>query len=468
MENIIFDGGATVAVSAGGAAAAAYDPEETQSQDDRTPFMLAAYDQATMQDAFMQDQVGLDLDGFPLDHEFLENYSLEEEDELDIDGKPLFEDELANPGRSRSARASGRRHTRWPRTRSSMSVEGTLGNTPRSAPNKRHQPFGFVSTRWRMIQQECNKFCATLESIKARPMSGIGMQDMAFKVRHEGNQRGGEVQGAICRPHGAWGGGEESHGGGWGGREATAAREDQLQKGGQVGCSIHHLDRNRGGHDDQEGLKGEKRRQDKEEQMNAEIQRRRLEMEAEKQTGMLEMEAKKQTKMLETESANAKTKAKEVALASMMTGVEIMKVDLNTMSSRKRPWFEKMQADMLKFDESDLWRHAPSLFAAINEFRRIADKSCNRKLPTPPSNLTETCKKQIPGGRRDQSWEPAVSMAAKGRTKMEVGGDGVAVITICNPPVNSLSIDGTVPAASILVLDPIPMCCSAYFISLFC
>uniref|UniRef100_A0A453E1H3 Uncharacterized protein n=1 Tax=Aegilops tauschii subsp. strangulata TaxID=200361 RepID=A0A453E1H3_AEGTS len=49
-------------------------------------------------------------------------------------------------------------------------------------------------------------------------------------------------------------------------------------------------------------------------------------------------------------------------------------------------------------------------------------------------------------------------MAAKGRTEMEVGGDGVAVITICNPPVNSLSIDGTVPAASILVLDPIPIC----------
>ena len=55
--------------------------------------------------------------------------------------------------------------------------------------------------------------------------------------------------------------------------------------------------------------------------------------------------------MLEIEAANTKTKAKEVALASMMTGVEIMKVDLNTMSPRKRPWFEKMQADMLKFDD---------------------------------------------------------------------------------------------------------------------
>jgi hypothetical protein len=40
-----------------------------------------------------------------------------------------------------------------------------------------------------------------------------------------------------------------------------------------------------------------------------------------------------------------------VALASMMTWMKIMKVDLNTVSSRKRPWFEKMQADMLNFDD---------------------------------------------------------------------------------------------------------------------
>ena len=80
-----------------------------------------------------------------------------------------------------------------------------------------------------------------------------------------------------------------------------------------------------------------------------EIQRRRLEMDAEKQAKMHELEAEKQAKMLEIEAANAKTKAKEVALASMITGVEIMKVDLNTVSPRKRPWFEKMQADMLKF-----------------------------------------------------------------------------------------------------------------------
>uniref|UniRef100_A0A453EKE5 Myb/SANT-like domain-containing protein n=1 Tax=Aegilops tauschii subsp. strangulata TaxID=200361 RepID=A0A453EKE5_AEGTS len=35
-----------------------------------------------------------------------------------------------------------------------------------------------ISKRWKVIQQECNKFCATLESIKACPVSGIGMQGM--------------------------------------------------------------------------------------------------------------------------------------------------------------------------------------------------------------------------------------------------------------------------------------------------
>ena len=91
----------------------------------------------------------------------------------------------------------------------------------------------------------------------------------------------------------------------------------------------------------------------KAEQMDAfmEIQRRRLDLDAEKQAKMFEFEAEKQAKMLEIEAANAKTKTKEVALASMMTGVEIMKVDLNALSPRKRPWFEKMQADMLKFDD---------------------------------------------------------------------------------------------------------------------
>ena len=70
----------------------------------------------------------------------------------------------------------------------------------------------------------------------------------------------------------------------------------------------------------------EERRRFKAEQMDAfmKIQRRRLDLDAEKQAKMFELEAEKQAKMLEIEAANAKTKAKEVALASMMTGVDIV------------------------------------------------------------------------------------------------------------------------------------------------
>lgn len=47
---------------------------------------------------------------------------------------------------------------------------------------------------------------------------------------------------------------------------------------------------------------------------------------------------------------------------------------------------------------------------------------------------------------KSDSWEVKKSgstMGSRGHTLMEVGPDGVAVITIVNPPVNSLSYDGT-------------------------
>ncbi|KAE8790174.1 DNA repair protein rhp54 [Hordeum vulgare] len=81
MQNMIFEGGAQ---------AVGFDPDETQSQDGR------GYNKDQV--AFMRDQVdvGLDLDGFPLDHEFPEDYGLMEEEECDIKAEPLFEDGLAN------------------------------------------------------------------------------------------------------------------------------------------------------------------------------------------------------------------------------------------------------------------------------------------------------------------------------------------------------------------------------------
>ncbi|KAE8790757.1 C2 domain-containing protein [Hordeum vulgare] len=97
----------------------------------------------------------------------------------------------------------------------------------------------------------------------------------------------------------------------------------------------------------------EKHRQDKEEQINAflEIQRKRIELDAEKQAKRFEIEAEKQAKMLEIEATNAKTKAIKVALVSMITGLETIKVDLIMVSSRKRTWFEKMQINMSMFDD---------------------------------------------------------------------------------------------------------------------
>ena len=166
-----------------------------------------------------------------------------------------------------------------------------------------------------------------------------------------GHQGRGEVQGAICRTQGTWG--EESRGDVGEGEPARPRGKTNSKKEDKRDAATNALIASVDGMMNKKDSREEERRRFKAEQMDAfmEIQRRRLDLDAEKQAKMFELEAEKQAKMLEIEAANAKTKAKEVALASMMTGVEIMKVDLNTVSPRKRPWFEKMQADMLKFDD---------------------------------------------------------------------------------------------------------------------
>ncbi|KAE8780424.1 DNA repair protein rhp54 [Hordeum vulgare] len=355
MQNMVFEGGAQ---------ATGFDPDETQSQDGR------GYNED--QAAFMCDHlaVDLDLDGFPLDHEFPEDYGLEEEDECVIEAEPLFEDELANQADRTAPKRKSKRTKAYTAAEDKLLCEcwRDIGQDPNTGVEQKHSTFWirvhrefnerkkfptsqiasargwlYISKRWRVIQQECNKFCATFESIKARPMSGISVQDM-------GDQRRGEVQGAICRPQVAWweqameevGDGEKAQP-----RGKTNSKKEDNRDAPSIAliATVEDVITKK---DSRE----EKRRQEREEQINAflELQRRRLDMEAEKQARMLEMEAEKQAKMLEIEAANAKTKAKEMALASMMTGVEIMKVDLNTVSPRKRPWFEKMQANMLNFD----------------------------------------------------------------------------------------------------------------------
>ncbi|XBI13126.1 hypothetical protein VPH35_139901 [Triticum aestivum] len=85
----------------------------------------------------MRDQVGIDLDGFPLDHEFPEDYGLEEEDECDIEVEPLFEDELANQTAGPKPKRKSKR---------TKAVGETLDKTQRRAPSKSIQPFGLVCT----------------------------------------------------------------------------------------------------------------------------------------------------------------------------------------------------------------------------------------------------------------------------------------------------------------------------------
>ncbi|KAE8815967.1 Eyes absent-like protein 4 [Hordeum vulgare] len=269
MKSIIFEGDAA---AAGGADAAGYDPEEIQSQDIRGPFTPSTYDQAGMQAAFMQDLVGLDMDGFPLDYLFLEDYDLEEEDELDIGREPLFE-ELANQAAVRVKPKRKRRRTK--------------------AHYKLWRPSRF--------------------NTKASPSTSL-IVGGSSKMRKSSRRN--------MPPPGAWG--EGSRGGGWGGRDATITGKTNSKKEDKRDATSVALIATMDGMMTKKDSRQEKCRQYKEEQMNAfmEFQRRRLEMEAEKQVKMLEMEAEKQAKMLEIKAANAKTKAEEVALAIMMMGGE--------------------------------------------------------------------------------------------------------------------------------------------------
>ncbi|XBH79145.1 hypothetical protein VPH35_105183 [Triticum aestivum] len=237
----------------------------------------------------MRDQVGIDLDGFPLDHEFPDDYRLEEEDECDIEVEPLFEDELANQAPFQALEAFKVQHN------------GKCFN---------------LSHCYRVIKNE-EKFKAQYAALKSRGGKKV-VEDVG--------------EGEPARPRG----------------KTNSKKEDK--RDAATNALIASVD----GMINKKDSRGEEHRRFKAEQIDVfiEIQRRRLELDTEKQAKMFELEAEKQAKMLEIMAANAKTNAKEVALASMMTGVEIMKVDLNTVSPRKRPWFEKMQADMLKFDDA--------------------------------------------------------------------------------------------------------------------
>ncbi|KAE8790383.1 Eyes absent-like protein 4 [Hordeum vulgare] len=126
MQNMIFEGGAQ---------AAGFDPDETQSQDGR------GYNED--QAAFMHDQVGLDLDGFPLDHEFPEDYGLEEEDECDIEAESLFEDELANQADGTAPKRKSKRTKAYTAAEDKLLCEcwRDIGQDPKTGAEQKHSTF---------------------------------------------------------------------------------------------------------------------------------------------------------------------------------------------------------------------------------------------------------------------------------------------------------------------------------------
>ncbi|KAE8780049.1 Phospholipid-transporting ATPase 1 [Hordeum vulgare] len=244
LENMIFKGGASTTWFY---SVDAYNPDETENQDDRAPFTQATNDQ---HDAFMQDQVG--LDGFPLDHEFPKDYGLEEEDDMDIDREPLFEEELAN---QTAVGAKPKRKSK--RTKAYMTSEDKLLCVHALEVLKvQHdgKPFHLFHC-WTIINGE-EKFKAQYAALLAR--------------------RGKEV----VEDHGD---GEKAQPQG----NTNSKKEDKRDA-----ASIALLEKVEG-MISKKDLRKEKRRLKKEEQINAfmEIQRRRLEMDAEKQAKMLEIEA---------------------------------------------------------------------------------------------------------------------------------------------------------------------------------
>ncbi|KAE8785390.1 Phospholipid-transporting ATPase 1 [Hordeum vulgare] len=241
-------------------------------------------------DSFMQDHVG--LDGLLLDHEFSEDYDVEEEeDDMDIDGKPLFKDELAN-----QTAAGAKPERKGKRTKTYTLAEDKL-----------------ICECWRDIGKDPKVFQA-LEEFK------VQHDDKAFHLAHcwtiiNGEENFKAQYAALF----ACGGKEvvQDHGGE---KARPRGKTNSKKEDRRDTASIALLEKVEG-MINKKDLREEKRRQEKEEEVHAfmGVQRRRLEMNAERQAKMLELEEAKQAKMVEIEATNAKSKAKEVALANMKT-----------------------------------------------------------------------------------------------------------------------------------------------------
>uniref|UniRef100_A0A8I6XHC0 Uncharacterized protein n=1 Tax=Hordeum vulgare subsp. vulgare TaxID=112509 RepID=A0A8I6XHC0_HORVV len=142
---------------------------------------------------------------FPLDHEFPKDYGLDEEDdEVDIDGERLFNELPAQVNAKKQKRKQTKAYTH---NEDKLLCEcwRYIGQDPKIGfeqkasvfwlrvhhefhEHKKFRPYQMKSNRgwvllgkcWSVIQQKCNKFCSSLQSIETRPVSGIGMEDMVW------------------------------------------------------------------------------------------------------------------------------------------------------------------------------------------------------------------------------------------------------------------------------------------------
>ncbi|XBH94888.1 hypothetical protein VPH35_085556 [Triticum aestivum] len=384
MDDVIFEGGH----------GRAYDPEETQSQDGCAQYVpdeeaddRADYDHG---DSWHED-----------DDIYVEGDGEEEEgNDVDISGKPLFIDELTQRAEAQKKRKSIRMGSytqdedklicqAWmeisqdPRTGAQQKgiifwtrVHKTFHERKMFEPYQftRNRGIGSIQKKWLFIQQECNKYCAAFESVEARPVSGLGVGDMAFqsleafKARHNDKpftlthcwtiinncpkfkdqyrelqrKRGlktakyaGGGDGEALRPKGK-----------------TNSKVDDIRDASSMALhdTLH-------GMMSQKDVRDEKKRQSKEEQMKQylNLERKKLEMEEAAKRRKIDMEeaarrrqldieadnVNARQRQLDIEATNAATKAKEVALA-------IMIVDLSKMSDKTRAWFEAKQKEMLE------------------------------------------------------------------------------------------------------------------------
>ncbi|XBI77441.1 hypothetical protein VPH35_070533 [Triticum aestivum] len=384
MEDVIFDGGH----------GRAYDPDETQCRDGRAEYVpdeggddRADYDHG---DSWHED-----------DDIYVEGDEEEEGNDFDISGAPLFIDELTQRAEAQKKRKSIRTGS-YTQDEDKLICQAwmEISQDPRTGAQqkgivfwtrvhktfherKMFEPFqitsnrgiGSIQKRWLFIQQECNKYCAAFESVQARPVSGLGVGDMAFqsleafKARHNDKpftlthcwtlinmcpkfkdqyrelQRkrglkttkfaGGGDGEALKRPRGK-----------------TNSKVDDIRDASSMALheTLHGMMSQKDDEQMKQYLDLQRQKLEMEEaakrrkiDMKEAARQRQLDMEEAARQRQLDIEAdnvKARQRQLDIEATNAATKAKEVALA-------IMSVDLSKMSDKTKAWFEARQKEML-------------------------------------------------------------------------------------------------------------------------